>query len=589
MVVGEDFRVIRFLGKGGMGSVYLAEELTLRRNCALKVVTLSPGDNTALPIQRFLREAQLMAGIRHPAVVQVLRYGIDPATGLPFYAMPDYLLSPVQVTAVCRERFACAAPRFEGKNQADSRPLTLADILNGNRALSETVVARIGLELLTAMQAIHGQQPPIIHRDIKPSNLLINSDGQILLSDFGIARTSSRKADDQTLTLTGVIPGTPQFCSPEQRTGGSLTIASDYYSFGLVLFRALTGGLPSADFPELPTEAKKKLAPEWRELFRGLLDQKHGQRLTCPDRIRALLRKIEHRVTKRNNLFRQSKFLLRVATILLVLTGIGSGIHFLQDRKVKRSSGKINKHVAIPALRQPFVWLDEQGAELSKMLEDYGTVVISNSAIVVRELKPGQSAAPAIASLDQTIAFYGRSLGKSGKLPQPEKNKKGELVYRITDGAAISLLDCDFPANSRLLFDNGTLFFAPPEVQLRHYIDALLAHRAGLLNGTILPASPLPPEPAAAQEHMECRIPITIGTGGAVFEDVFDLHRIYMRSEVIPLEGVSLPPLKLNAGLCHFHFASLPIGLRIDGSYSASVEGRTEYFGDDYPGQITQH
>ena len=635
-VVDGAFRVVRLLGKGGMGSVYHVEEIALKRKCALKVIALPPGaDADGCLAGRLMREAQLMAGIRHPGVVSVMRYGVDGTTGLPYYTMPDHILSPARIAHVCRTFFHCEPPLLPGSDDAHSRPLTLAGILDGCRALPESVVARIGLELLEALQALHNRRPPIIHRDIKPSNLLVDADGHILLSDFGVAKLATPVAGDQTLTLTGVTPGTPQFSSPEQRAGQNdeLTCASDYYSFGLVLFRALTGGMPSPDFPELPEQAKQMLVPPWNALFRGLLAQDPSLRLSDPGLVGNQLREIERTVALRkrtkNKTGRFVRFALPAVAIVLFAAGGAIGYHlFLKEKsKSERST----------------VWIGEPPAPAVSGLE--GRVAISNSGIVVTvpEREPEEAAAivsatqtreessvpvsnyaaplyepppavveteavavgevPAIVaalrSIDSSIEVFGRMVGKTRSLPAPVRNEKGEDVFTISAGEAVSVLDCDFPPNARIHLDGGTLVFAPGESDLKKYLEALHGYRRAVQSRTISPATAEPDVPLAADQDIDVRVPIEIGPRGGVFEDVFEMNRIHLRAPVTAHKDAALPLLKINSGLVHFTFASLPTGLRIDGSYSVpeSVQAgpngrtvrRTRHYGDNYPGEITVH
>ena len=208
-VVADRFLVHEELGKGGMGQVFLAEQVRIGRRCALKVIReglVSDPD----AVLRFNREASNAASISHPNVVQVYDFG-ESRDGLIFLAM-EYVDGESLGALLAREG-------------------TVAPL----RAVS------ISAQVASALTAAHDLK--IVHRDLKPDNVMLarNRDGSDLVKvvDFGVARVMD--SADQKVTGTGLVIGTPEYMSPEQFTGKTLDGRSDLYSLVLILFRMLTG------------------------------------------------------------------------------------------------------------------------------------------------------------------------------------------------------------------------------------------------------------------------------------------------------------------------------------------------------------
>ncbi len=202
------YRILKELGRGGMGVVYQAEDLKLKRPVALKV--MMPG-LAAAPDQRqrFLREAQAMAAVRHDHVVTVFEVNED--RGVPFLAM----------------EFLTGMP--------------LDQWLKSGRKTTLTQVLRIGREVAEGLAAAHAIG--LIHRDIKPGNLWLDSThkGRVKILDFGLARSGK---EDVHLTQTGAIMGTPAYMAPEQARSEKVDGRCDLFSLGCVLYRLLTGEMP---------------------------------------------------------------------------------------------------------------------------------------------------------------------------------------------------------------------------------------------------------------------------------------------------------------------------------------------------------
>ncbi|MCI0685315.1 MAG: serine/threonine protein kinase [Gemmataceae bacterium] len=203
------YRILRVLGHGGMGVVYLAEDPKLQRRIALKVMHPRHAGQAQARL-RFLREARTQAALEHEHIVAI--YHVDEDNGVPFIAMP--LL----------------------------RGETLADRLKRERTLPLGEALRIGREIAEGLAAAHRQG--IVHRDIKPSNIWLEGQrARAKILDFGLAR-AAETSDDSQITYTGAVLGTPAYMSPEQARGGRVDGRSDVFSLGVVLYQAITGELP---------------------------------------------------------------------------------------------------------------------------------------------------------------------------------------------------------------------------------------------------------------------------------------------------------------------------------------------------------
>jgi class 3 adenylate cyclase len=208
------YRLTRLLGKGGMGAVYLAEDLGQGRPIALKLLHPRMADNLAV-VHRFRREARIMRDLRSPHAVLVRDFG-QAEDGSLYLAM-EYL---------------------EGE--------TLGALLEREGVLPPLRVAEMALELLSVLEDAH--RLGIIHRDLKPANVFLarppkGETPTTKLLDFGIAKMHDHH-DATELTSTGAVWGTPRYMSPEQVKGKPVDVRSDIYSLGIVLYRALTGATP---------------------------------------------------------------------------------------------------------------------------------------------------------------------------------------------------------------------------------------------------------------------------------------------------------------------------------------------------------
>lgn len=200
------YRMVRMLGKGGMGIVYKAIHVPLNRPVALKMI-LAGANASAEQIRRFRREAEAAAQLTHPNIVQI--YAVDSHRGLPFFSL-EYV---------------------DGS--------TLSTLIQES-SLSDDQAAKLMMQIARAVHYLHEHE--ILHRDLKPQNILVTSDGVPKVADFGLAKLLS---DGDEETKTGDILGTPGYMAPEQARGDkSLGPAVDVFGLGAILYAVLTGRGP---------------------------------------------------------------------------------------------------------------------------------------------------------------------------------------------------------------------------------------------------------------------------------------------------------------------------------------------------------
>jgi serine/threonine protein kinase/Tfp pilus assembly protein PilF len=233
-----DFRLLREVGRGGMGVVYEAEQISLGRRVALKVLPFAAVLDSR-QIARFKHEAQAAGQLNHPNIVSVFAVGVE--RGVHYYAMQFIDGQPLdRVVAEMRERYLPASadrtkpygPSIGGistqRSVLTSRPAGSSEYIRG--------VVHLGVDAARALHVAH--ESGIVHRDIKPSNLLLDGSGKVWVTDFGLARRNT----DVTLTRTGDLVGTMRYMSPEQAAGQMAMVdhRTDIYSLGATLYELLT-------------------------------------------------------------------------------------------------------------------------------------------------------------------------------------------------------------------------------------------------------------------------------------------------------------------------------------------------------------
>jgi serine/threonine-protein kinase len=221
-VLGERYRVVRHLARGGMAEVYLAHDELLDRQVAVKVLFPELAQDSSF-VERFRREARAAAGLNHPNIVSVFDFGQDDGS---YFIVMEYV---------------------DG--------VTLRDIIRSDGPMDPARAIEIGTDVAAALGVAH--RHGVVHRDVKPGNVLIagpvpersagpvpeRSAGTVKVADFGIARAGDPR---DSLTMTGAVMGTATYLSPEQAQGHPIDHRSDLYSLGVVLYEMLAGRPPFA-------------------------------------------------------------------------------------------------------------------------------------------------------------------------------------------------------------------------------------------------------------------------------------------------------------------------------------------------------
>jgi len=214
VILNDRYEMQQRIGRGGMADVYLARDILLDRLVAIKVLFPEYATDPAF-VERFRREAQSAANLNHPNIVSVYDWGRSNNT---YFMAMEYV---------------------PGR--------TLAEALHDVGQITAMKAAEVGIEVAAALSFAH--RGNVVHRDIKPGNILIGSNGQLKVADFGIARALGSAADTN-LTQVGAVMGTAAYLSPEQAQGGQPDPRSDLYSLGIVLYEMVGGRVPfSGDNP----------------------------------------------------------------------------------------------------------------------------------------------------------------------------------------------------------------------------------------------------------------------------------------------------------------------------------------------------
>ena len=232
--VNSRFSLIRKLGEGGLGTVWLARDESLRRYVAIKEIRAGLVGDTAAAIARFRREAELTGRLEHPGIVPVYQFGTDPETGRYFYAM-RFLGKHTMQDAIVEYH--------ERRESGDDQPLLFHRLLTAFVNLCQSVA--------------HAHTKSIIHRDLKPENVALDGFGQVVLLDWGLAKINDETgadeasfetsgADDTSVTVASQVLGSPMYMAPEQAAGRleEMDERTDVFGLGGILFAILTGLAP---------------------------------------------------------------------------------------------------------------------------------------------------------------------------------------------------------------------------------------------------------------------------------------------------------------------------------------------------------
>ena len=262
-VIKDRYKVIELLGEGGMAYVYKAKDMQLERMVAIKTLKPNYVEQTTF-VERFKREAQTAANLNHPNIVQIFDWGIEEE---PYFVM-EYI---------------------EGN--------TLTSIISSKKTISLSDVLFIGAQVANGLQAAHTQG--LVHRDIKPGNIMITPGGKVKVTDFGIVSIQDEESD---ITKTGSILGTASYISPEQAQGKAVSVGSDLYSLGTVLYELLTGNPPFegespiatatkhlTEKPDKPSKYRKDLPKGIENAVLKLLHKNPRDRFKSAEDLRAVL------------------------------------------------------------------------------------------------------------------------------------------------------------------------------------------------------------------------------------------------------------------------------------------------------------
>lgn len=280
--------IIRLIGRGGMGAVYEARQVDLDRQVALKLLPPALNEDATFA-ERFRREAQTMARLRHPNILSVFEFG-QSAAGHLYFSM-EYVAGGDLGARMKRG------------------PLSPLEAL------------RLVKELCAALEVAHAHG--VIHRDIKPSNILLTADGTVKVADFGIAVLGDRPAE--RLTHTGIAIGTMEYAAPEQAAGTAVDPRSDLYSVGVVCYELLTGRLPRGIF-DPPSKVNAAVSPAVDPVVHTAMQNDPDRRYQTAAELQQA---IAHSETCRPRTFGRARRAVLSAGLLLL---VGAGVALIPAR-----------------------------------------------------------------------------------------------------------------------------------------------------------------------------------------------------------------------------------------------------------------
>lgn len=342
------YEIIKELGRGAMGLVYQAHDPEIDRLIALKVLREDRLTSAAF-VQRFLKEARAIGRLSHPRIVTVYDVGQDHGT---IYIAMELL---------------------------QGEPL---NVLLEKKKFSPEEIANLGIQIAETLDYAH--QKGIIHRDIKPSNILVQADGQIKITDFGIAHIEDPEASMQT--QAGEILGTPAYMSPEQVMGQPADGRSDLFSLGIILYELSTGKRPfggpnlaaifqsiTQDNPPSPTEINPAIPKILSQAIMRCLEKSPASRYPTGKELVEALRSVREvpRIPELKKEIKRPRRFLWYAIIAIVLFGGGLSYYLFKPVGVKEPAAvkeavkesAVKKEAAGEKIKTGFLRLDSNPME----------------------------------------------------------------------------------------------------------------------------------------------------------------------------------------------------------------------------------
>ncbi|MBL8747060.1 MAG: protein kinase [Phycisphaerae bacterium] len=460
-----EFTLIREIGRGGMGVVYLAEDGLLGRRVALKILS-SQALASEHDLARFRTEAKAAARLSHPGIVPVHRYGEQEGT---HYIVMEYVEGETLADRIERFRAASSSAR-PGTGTNDGHVREVLQIISG---------------VAEALDYAHRRN--VVHRDVKPSNILLTTEGEPRLTDFGVARIGA----DQSITVTGEVAGTYYYMSPEQARAQRTQIdhRTDIFSLGVVLYECLTLQRPFTgesshqvmqaltSIDPLPIrQLNPRVSRDLATVCHKALEKRPSDRYPTAGHFAADLRcclsgepilasgPSAWRRLKR--LGRQHRVLLSASVVVLLAAGI-AGLGYANLKARERLLGAISVSLGEP-VPTPMVWVRSLG---DRGVPDGALMRLGPPPIQGVRLKPGlyrftiTSAGPAFAEFDEFLA--------------PGHSVERRVWLRSTQEVRAGMIQC---AGGEYSFTMGDLTTgAPTKGSVR--LDDLLIDEAEVTNG----------------------------------------------------------------------------------------------------------
>jgi serine/threonine-protein kinase len=434
------YEIVEKLGEGGMGAVYRARDTTLGRDVALKLLPHAASENRD-KIERLEREARLLASLNHPGIATL--HGLEETNGLKYLVME---IVPGETLAVRIAR----------------GPLKLEECLEVFREIAE------------ALEAAH--EKGIIHRDLKPANVIVGSDGRVKMLDFGLAKALVEETADSGLSSSptrareatehGIVLGTALYMSPEQARGKKLDRRTDIWSFGCVLFEALTGkkAFDGETVSDVVAAILQK-EPDWKaipqnvpssllQMLRRCLEKDPRRRLQHIGDARFELEESQRQPPPRQH-SRKSVRIGSVIAVAVFLAGLAIGT-FSRSTSTDSRAPRVTRLTAELPREQGLTWWDDPSIAISPDGSHLAYVggLGEERRIYVRPLEELQSRA--IAGTDDSLTvFYspdGKWLGFYG----------GGKLAKVRSDSGLPVQLCDAPDPMGASWGpSGEIVFAP--------------------------------------------------------------------------------------------------------------------------------